>query len=383
MKTIPPLILFVVVLALAVDLVSANNPTCYEYWDEDCQEGVQDTFHALTAGHCSDTSSSWGTVCLTEDLVALTRFDKATCQKTTGSVQPTSECVFGGQRNGRNVWIYCTAAGCDDFGATCPQVVVNQGAVKVWDTCTNRDDDYYYIDPIPTNNECYAIPDAGASVRTSCINNLYVQAIVYSDMTCTTENGAPRYLEQVDNTCYTLRGSIGSFGLSVDRQCSCEGNGDVAAPQEPTVDDNALRYDVVFNITIHGSRCLEGTALDNLTRAWKQQTRVDSIELSVGGAVLDSTRGWTINMVVRFPRILESNVFVFQQDITSEFDDGQILQMVESQCGGDNVTIVLHESQVSDHESEEQPFVNSASSMRQHVAALMMVPVVVYACLYG
>eukprot|EP00977_Amphora_coffeiformis_P008266 scaffold1868_cov178-Amphora_coffeaeformis.AAC.6 len=330
----------------------------------DCQGGVKDTFHALTAGNCSDTSS-WGTACLTEDLVALTQFDTRTCQKTAGSVQRTSQCVPGGQRNGRNVWIYCTSAGCDDFGATCPKVL-NQGAVKVWDACESDND--YYIDPIPADNECYAIPDVGASVRMSCINNLYIQAVVYSDTICSNQNGAPQFLEQVGNMCYPLRGPAGSFGLTVDKGCSCEGD---RAMQEPIVADNALRYDVVYNLTIDGSTCLDGTALDDLRYELKQQTRVQDVELSIGAALLDSDRGWTINIAIRFQGIPESNVFLFQEDVDTALDDGRVLQMVESKCGGNNVTLLSHGSNVWDHEPKEEIFLDSGGSVLQHWGALM------------
>ena len=326
--------------------VSADSPTCYEYWQADCQGGVKETFHALTANNCSDTSA-WGTACLTVDLVALTAFDATACQKTAGSVQRTSECVPSGRRNGRPVWIYCTAAGCDDFGATC-DTVHRAGSVKVWDACDSDKD--YYTDPIPTDNECYALPEKGASVRLSCINNLYVQAVVYSDTRCATQDGSPQFLEQAGSTCYPVVGSAGSFALSVAEGCSCDGgDGD---PQLIGDDKSLLHYDITYNVTIDGSKCLDGTALDDLCEQLKQQTGVDHVDMVIGSATLDSTTGWTLNVGIRFQDIPESNVFTFQEDVNEALSDGRVLQMVKSTCGGSNVTLVSHGSNILDHERE-------------------------------
>ena len=363
--------LFVLVCGwmLVVHVVHADtSPTCYEYWDAACQTGVKNTFYELTGGNCSltaaDSAPPLGTACLTADLVALTQVEPASCRKTFGSVQAVSTCVpYGRNRNGRNVWMYCTDVGCQDFGQTCTtDQLTRPGRIKVWDSCDENTPDLY-VDPVPTNGECYALPEAGASIRLRCLNNLYMQAEVFADLACEQTSpwhGAPTFLQDGVDQCYPFQGTSMGFALRVQQGCRCgEDVGDTTDNggnnNNNGQDANVLHFDVLYNITVNGTNCMDGNRMTDLELRLAQETEADAVTIDVAKAALFTQGGlkwWDLGLAVRFVAIPEPRILVFQQNVDEALADGRVLQIIKSTCGYDvNVTLVNGGSIVSEHES--------------------------------
>ena len=308
------------------------NPTCYEYWEENCQGSVRATYHELTGGNCSlttDGQPSLSTSCVTSSRVALTQMEPGTCQRTFGSVQSVSECVPLGRRGDRDVYLYCTNAGCDRFGETCTQDKVQlPGSVKLWDACGGND---VYSDPVPADGECYKLPDAVASVRVSCLNSMYMQVEVYEDQACQYKpqnSRAPTFLQE-GTQCYEFQGQALPFAMTVIEPCRC-------GESDPVKEDNVLKYDVVYNMTVAGSRCIEGNGLENLERRLEEETNKEvniSIFRSSLNSANDGVSWWTLFLNVRFQGVREPDLTAFQEDFTRALDDGRVLQMIETTCG--------------------------------------------------
>lgn len=365
----------------AVVVVVDASPSCYEYWEEGCSGTVRQTYHALTGGtantqaNCSAVNDFggpvWGTTCLTTGHVALTQFEPFgddSCRKTFGSVQAVSECVPLGRgfADGRARWMYCTKTGCDTFGEFCandPNLLVTPGTVKLWNdlNCGASDFSDDGIE-VAADGKCRALDgDVGASFRLSCINSVYMQVQMYDDLNCEVEAAlatAPTFLEQDDDgdvgVCYQFQGTTGSFGMTVESPCDCSGR-----PDEPDEPDNILRYDIMYNITLNGTHCLEGTRLDDLAYELEGRTQRD-VSIDMTGALLVTDQGtswWTIDLALRFLGIPADTVLGFQQDLDASVDDGSMLGLVTDVCGAGNVNVTLlnRGSSVWDHETTTRP----------------------------
>lgn len=342
---LPLLLLFLATTTTNVVVVQAS-PTCYEYYDALCETEVQETYHALTGANCSHSdfdANALGTACLTTNLVALTKVEANSCRKTFGSVQLVSQCVPYGQRGGRNLWMYCTAAGCDDFGETCTaNQVTRPGLIHVWDECGNGDDDDvpdYYPDPLPTDGQCYALPDKGASVRLTCLNNLYMQAEIYHDLACeqlSPLNSAPTFLMSGYDECYPFQGATGGFALRVDQGCKC-GPEQTLAPTLDAYGDDILRFDLMYNMTVNGSNCIEGTGLIDFEGSMEQETNRD-MTADISNAALVTTHGkrwWFLSMALRFEAIPQPLIIDFQAQVDAIIDNGRVLEIIKATCGYD------------------------------------------------
>lgn len=382
-------------LVVTVNVGVQANPTCYEYWDATCSTGVKNTYHALTGRNCTTTNNAGnnnqgdaalGTACLTTSLVALTQVDAATCVKTTwGSVQPVSECVPQGRsrRDGeeRDVYLYCTADGCQDFGKTCALNEVTQpGKIKVWESCQDNVPDYY-PEPLPTDGECYALPDVGASLRLSCLNNLYMQVQVYQDLACEATSPfhtAPTFLQDGYSQCYPFQGSQTDFALKVEDGCRCgtendgidNDNGDNSnqPPMVDDYDDNVLRFDLSYNLMVNGSNCLEGNRLFDV-ESRIEQTSQANVTIDIANAALhtqERLKWWYLELSLRFLAIPQPRIIEFQKNMDQALQDGSILEIFQTTCGSFNVnvTLVNFGSTVWDHESTQAPV---ALSSARHV----------------
>lgn len=369
-----------------------GNPTCYEYHDAECQTGVRNTYHALTGGNCSRTyegnTPPLGTACLTTATVALTEVEPITCRKTFGSVQTVSQCLPLGQRDGQDLWIYCTDSGCDEFGNTCTAAELEvAGQALVWNSCV--DSQPAISSPVLADGTCTALPMFGASMRLSCINNLYMQAELFHDLACTQPANylkAPSFL-QTGQSCYQYQGSTKAFEMTVEQGCTCSNHveppdttdtGDKYAPSVP-------RLDVVYNITVNRTHCLDGSGMTDLQEGIEIQTNAQ-VAIAVGAASL-ITDGvlsyWNMNMELRFVAIPEPEIATFTQDLDSAMGDGRMLAIVQATCGGvGNITMENHWSVVSDHVAPQDSS-SAAARMWGSISdsffwgVLLMIPVLV------
>ena len=352
---------------------STSSPTCYEYHDAECSTGVRNTYHALTGGNCSKTVQPengkpvWGTTCLTQDMVALTEVEAVTCRQTFGSVQRVSTCTPLGRRGGQDLWVYCTDFGCQDFGETCTADELEiPGQATLWDDCSTQADaraTQTYSTPLLADGTCTSLPAYGASIQLTCVNDLYLQAELFHDEACTARPAfakAPIFLsaprDNLNSACYSFQGTIQTFALTVDQACTC---GNFVPPPDTTggdtYDPTIPRVDVIFNITVNRTHCLDGTGLEDLQRGLEIQTDAPMVSIEIGNAELitnqrTSVTFWNINLGLRFVGIPEAEATAFSANIDEAMDDGRMLEIVTTTCGGEgNVTLENHWSTVEDH----------------------------------
>ena len=345
---------------LSHTLTTHAAPTCYEYHEPECKGGVQAMYRDLSDTNCTWTdppvndNKAWGATCLTEQTVAFTEMQPGTCATNYGTIQTASTCYYAGPHpvSGVDRWMYCTNSGCDQFGLQCTEQTVQTAAdVQLYETCGGAP---VYGRPIPADGECYKLPEAFASFRVKCINDQYVQAEIFNDEKCqyqAVENTAPSFM-QFGGGCYQFQGNLLPFAMTVESPCNC-GN-----LQNPDAQQDPLKFDVVYNLTVSGSNCLSVEA-DNMHLLSGNLTQLTEKEVEIGflGSSLVSGSGdrpsyWILQLNVRFAGIREPDLTAFIDDMDRAVEDGRVLFMVETACGSvvdvtvENGGSTIHEGEV-------------------------------------
>lgn len=332
----PSLTRFLYLTAVALYGSVAHAATCYEYWEAGCTGQVRGMFKDLNGSNCTaetDGTKVWGSSCLTQNYVSFTEMEPVSCNKNYGSVHIASACHYVRTREEDDVdiYMYCTNAGCDKYGKECEEKSITTHAkVQLYERCGGTP---VYGDGVPADGQCYALPEASASFRLTCLNDQYVQAEIFHDDRCDYQkiaDAAPSFM-QVNGGCYQFQGNLLPFAMVVESPCAC---GDLDTSDEAS---EVLNFDVVYNLTVSGSKCVEGDNIDTLQRNLAQLTDKE-VEIGfLGSALVGQTDGpsyWILYLNVRFSGVRQPDLTAFRDDMDRAVDDGRVRFMVEDTCGG-------------------------------------------------